>query len=343
MGSGRLALPPNYMMKGNKVPLLVYAHGSGGIDSWTAAITSGITSTNLQYYNNEGFAVFDCFPWGTIPTLSGATWNPFQIPGNERAYIEGIKYVCSHFNVDIENVVLLCKSQGGNIGHWACVESEFPFKAVGLFCPTTDPVLQKSNIVFYNEACRSALMQLIDFAGTETEKNTFVSSGLVTNSTVMSFLEKNKGLIVAMMPYAREIQNAQSVDELFDGGLETLDTCPQWLLDLGLPARQSAYDLIPKFAEKSYYAKAGKRPIKFWCAIDDAQTSTYGNYAIYQYLLNGGSDAEFRFMTPGTGGHSSMDSANNAEKTSGTTYLGISYSNIAVGCVEAAEFFHRYV
>lgn len=340
MGSGRLLLPPNYGLTGKKVPLVVYVHGSGGIPRWESALTE---NAQYRYLTNEGFAFFDCFPWTNKISFSSDAWSPFQIPLHIRAYLEGVKYVCSRFNVDIDNVVLLCKSQGGNIGHWAAVQTDFNFRAVGLLAPTTDPVLQKTGNVFYNSVCRDALTQLIDFEGTETEKSAFVSSGNLSNATVVSFLEKNKGLVVALMPYARGIFNAQSVDELYDGGIETIETVPQWLLDLGLSARQSSYDLIPKFAEKSDYAKTTQRPVRFWCAADDAQTSTYGNYAIYRYMLNGGSDAEFTMIPNGTGGHNAMDNASEAIRVSGTTSLGIAYSDIAKSYVEIAAFFHRYV
>lgn len=346
MASGRLLLPPNYTMMGEKVPLVVYVHGSGGMAEWTSEMyTTSAREKCFRYLNNEGFAVFDCYPWAhdiTLPNV-GATYNPFQIPMNIRAFVEGAKYVCSRFNVDINNVALLCKSQGGNIGHWASVETEFPFRAVGLLAPTTDPVLQDTEEIFYSSNCRSILADLIDFEGTSGEKSAFVSSGSLDNADVQSFIAKNKGLLVALMPYARGLTNAGSVDDLCDGGFETITTTPQWMLDLGIPARQSGYDLIPKFAEHDDYVKNGQRPVRFWCAVDDAQTSTYGNYAIYRYLINGGSDAEFTFVPVGTGGHNSVDTSELAQRTSGTTSLGIAYTDVPVVYTQVAAFFHKYM
>ena len=344
MASGRLLLPQNYKMIGKKVPLIVYVHGSGGITEWTSPMYDGEEREKcFKYLNDEGFAVFDCYPWSHNLSISPYAYNPFQIPMNIRAYIEGVKYVCSRFNVDINNVALLCKSQGGNIGHWATVETEFPFRAVGLFAPTTDPVLQDTGNIFYSDVCRTTLLELIPFIGTEAEKQAFIANGNTANQDVLSFIEKNQGLMVALMPYTRGITNAGSVETLCDGGFETITQTPQWMLDLGLPARQSGYDLIPKFAENDDYVKVAQRPVRFWCAVDDAQTSTYGNYAIYRYLLNGGSDAEFTFITIGTGGHNAMDISPLAEKTSGTTSLGIAYTNVPVAYVQVAEYFHRFM
>lgn len=343
LASGRLMLPPNYTMTGAKVPLIVFAHGSNSMLNWGASMPVNYLDY-FKYLCNEGFAVFDCYPWTTKANrVDSDTYSPIMIPLNLRAYIEGIKYTCRRFNVDINNVSLLCKSQGGNIGHWAYMQTEFPFRAVGLFAPTTDPVLQKTQAVFYNSACRQSILNSTALDGTEEEKSEFVSSGLLTNENVASFLAKNKGKIVSMMPFAKGIQGSVSSDELFRGGLETLDTVPEWMREEGLPERQSAYDLIPNFAANADYAKFAQCPVKFWCAFDDASTSTYGNYAIHRYLLNGGSDSEFRVLPLGTGGHHAMDTDTNALKSSGTTALGIEYTDIPTAYVEFAQFVSQYV
>lgn len=341
--SGRLILPPNYTIDGTAVPLIVFVHGSGGMTTWNSVIgyagSSADYRTYLNYLANEGYAVFDCYPWTDKETLS-ETYSPICLPVNINSYIKGIEYVCSRFNVDINNVVLYCKSQGGNIGHWATVESAFPFKGVGLFAPTTDPYQQKSGNLFYNANCREAITKYTSLDGTEQEISTFISNGNVSNETVMSLLNKNKGKFTSMFPFAQGVHGCTSSDDLFNGGITVIQTVPQWMTDLGLPARQSSYDYIPAIASHSEYTKHAQRPVKFWCAFDDTQTSSYGNYAIHQWLLNGGSDSEFRVLPIGTGGHHAMDTDANALKSSGTTALGIAYTNIPTAYVELVAFFN---
>lgn len=335
--SGRLLLPPNYTISGKKVPLVVFVHGSGSITTWTTNLSSDYFDY-FSYITNEGYALFDCYPWTDKESL-GSTYSPITIPVNINSYLKGIEYVCSRFNIDRDSVVLACKSQGGNIGHWAIVETDFPFKGVGLFAPTTDPILQKTNNLFYNKNCRLAISKYVNFSGSQTEIDAFVNSGNVTNGDVISFLNKNKGKITSMYPVSQGIIGTDS-ETLFEGGIDTLSSVPQWMLDAGLPERQTAYDLIPAIASHDEYIKIAKRPVKFWCAFDDESTSSYGNYAVHQWLLNGGSDSEFRILPIGTGGHHAMDTDSNALKSSGTTSLGIPYTNIPTAYVELVEFFN---
>ena len=337
--SGRLILPPNYDIEGVPVPLIVFVHGSDSYTTWNGSFPSAYL-TYLQYLANEGFAIFDCYPWTNRITAS--TWSPIAIPINKQAYLTGIKYVCERYNIDINNVSLICKSQGGNIGHWACVTDDFDFKAVALFAPTTDPRLQQTGQLFYNEACRRAIATFTTFKGTETEIDAFITSGSVSNPDVISFIEKNKNTLLSMLPLAFDICGYADYNDIVDESIDYITTTPSWQLAEGLPPRvASVYDLIPAFANHSDKAKHAKRAVKFWCAFDDASTSSYGNYALYRYLLNGGSDADFRELPIGTGGHHAMDSDANALKSSGTTRLGIAYSNIPTAYVETADFFYE--
>ena len=73
------------------------------------------------------------------------------------------------FNIDINSVVFYCKSQGGNLGHWAAVETEFPFKGVGLFAPSTDPYMQATGHLFYTKNTRDALVKYVPLDGTDAE------------------------------------------------------------------------------------------------------------------------------------------------------------------------------
>lgn len=356
MTSGRLLLPPNYSMIGKKVPLIIWVHGSGQMVNWDDKIGGDAYLPFLLYLTNEGFAVFDCYAWTSKAGLSGDISSPIMIYPHFRAYIEGAKYVCKRFNVDLNNVALLAKSQGGYIGHWAYMQNDFPFKAVGLFAPTVDPVANVSGKVFYTSKCRQGITNLIEFTGTETELEYFINYGSVwvkegesgfdqgTVDIVRGFLEKNMNKIVSMIPFAKGIQGHQNAKELFEGGIDTIESVPQWLIDAGAREPQDfTYDLLPKFIEHADYKKFARCPVKFWCAFDDTRTSSYGNYAIYQYLINGGSDVSFREMPIGTGGHSSTDAASNALKSSGVTKLGITYTDIPTAFVEYIVFLRRYL
>lgn len=337
MASGRLLLPPNYVVDGSKVPLIVFVHGSGGMLTWDTALgaTGGASyQPYLNYLANEGFAVFDCYPWTNKESVNSSVYSPVAVGMTLQSYIEGIKYVCDRFNVNIEKVSLLCKSQGGHIGHWAVTQTVFPFKTVSLFAPSTG--LGTSPILF-NANCRTATTKYVDFDGTENEISTFISSGLPSNSTVKSFLDKNKAKIVNLIPYAHGIANS-SVDELYASHWQNLAEVPQWMIDEGLPSLPSGAITIYSVASHDNFVKVSSIPSKFWCSWDDNATSSYVNYAICRWLQNGGSDSSFRALPVGTGGHHAMDTDTNALKSSGTTALGISYSDIPTAYVEVVQF-----
>jgi hypothetical protein len=338
--SGRLLLPPNYDYEGQKVPLIVFIHGSGSMLTWNSVlgdVMDGSASLSylpyLQYLANEGFAVFDCYPWTNQKTIPANTHSPFNIPINRQAYLKGITYVCSRFNVDIENVSILCKSQGGHIGQWAITQSIFPFKAVALFAPSA--VI--GSTMFFNANCREALTQYVDFRGTTEEINAFITSGSKDNELVSSFIEKNKATLASMSPMNQGLTNG-TLDDVITGVTTPTNELPQWMIDEGLPARPSGSQPLYALANNGDYVKRGNIPSKYWSAFDDNQSSGYNHYACYHWLANGCSDTEFRKMPTGTGGHHSMDTDANALKSSGTTELGITYTDIPTAYVEAVEF-----
>lgn len=338
MSSGRLLLPSNYSIVGKKVPLIVFVHGSASMTTWDSilgATSSGDYFPYLQYLANEGFAVFDCYPWTNKESLS-ATYSPINLPVIKDSYLSGIRYVCDRFNVDINRVSLLCKSQGGHLGHWALTQSEFPFKAVCLFAPAVGA--PRDNL-FYNSNVREAMTKYMDLDGTSTEISDFISSGSYsTNANVQSFFNKNKIKFISILPWVQGVTNG-NIDEFYsDETSAATSTVPQWLLDLGLPAKPDGTSGMQVFVRRSNYVKHATCPTKFWCAFDDNSVSAYCNYAIYYWLCNGGADTEFRELPIGTGGHHAMDTSPNALKSSGTTKLGIAYTDIPTAYVEVVDF-----
>ena len=262
-----------------------------------------------------------------------------MIPQHKAAYLQGIKYVCSRFNVDIEKVSVLCKSQGGHFGQWAIVQREFPFKAVALFAPSCG----LSGTLFFNAKCREALAEYVDFRGTSEEIAAFISSGKyyaddqATRALVRSFVAKNKDKLIAMSPMNQGITNGTQ-DDIIDGTIVPTYSLPQWMTDIGLPSKPEGSQPLFSLADNPDYVRVASIPSKFWAAFDDDQSSGYTHYACYYWLANGCSDTDFRQMPTGTGGHHSMDTDTDALKSSGTTALGITYTGIPTAYVEVVEF-----
>ena len=346
MTTGRLLLPPNYSINGNKVPLIVFAHGSESFYNWNVALKPDYIDY-FRYLTNEGFALFDCYPWtdkyefpvdmrDSVRSYMNAPYPTYK------CFIEGIRYVCSRFNVDIDNVVMLGKSAGGEVGCWAFTQSEFPFKAVALHAPMVAVAsASQANVIFAQQTVRYGMIIHGDLAGTQAEKDDFVAYGSTTRPDSASFISKNKNKLVSMFPFVKGLQGNVDSDDLFNMGATTHDSLAPWMVTEGLPAYSSSYSLISDFAYHDEFRNHATCPVKFWMAFDDANCSAYDVYAVYKWLINGGSDAEFREMPIGTGAHHAVDSDPNALKSSGTTALGIAYTDIPTAYVEAADFFRR--
>ena len=347
--SGRLMLPPNYSIEGNPVPLIVFVHGSGGMLNWNSPLgyaSGGDYRPYLDYLTKEGFAVFDCYPWTNRYSISSDVYSPFIAPNIINSYLEGIKYFCSRYNIDINRTSLICKSQGGHIGNWALSQTLFNFKAIAMFAPSN------STGSFFNTNARSAILKYVDFVGSDEEIQEYITSGNANTDTLKPFIERNKNIIVHMMPFAQGVIGS-NIDELYYIGTTTVSTVPQWMIDSGIPIK---YDdngnpkpyasALFRYCVRDDLIKISHYPVKYWCAFDDAQTSSYCNYATYKWLINGGCEAYFRELPLGTGGHHAMDTGGGdgaeALTTSGVTRLGIEYTDIPLAYVEVVEFIENH-
>ena len=340
--SGRLMLPPNYDISGGNVPLVVFAHGSGGMVSWDSRMGEyGLGETPdgdyydyLKYLTDEGFAVFDCYPWTKNKYVPVQTYSPYLMPLHITSYLDGIKYVCSRFNVDIDRVSVLCTSQGGHFGQWAYMQSIFPFKCVALFAPATGII----NTSFYMRNARKAITLYTDFDCTDEELDAWIetNSGRATNALVQSFNAKNKAILLSFCPMTQGITNGD-LNTLYNGSVSAIASAPQWLVDIlgTMPTGASNNYSLSTHTE---FVKNSTVPCKFWAALDDEEAPAYTTYAVYTWLTNGGSDASFRILPTGTGGHHATDNSPLALKQSGTTALGISYTDVPTAYVEAVEF-----
>lgn len=360
LASGRLLLPPNYSIDGEKVPLIVFVHGSNCMVNWDSVMgelvrwdndSQSIVPTGdsylplFEYLADEGFAVFDCYPYPQPVLTPQYVDSPFAVDPCIQAYIQGIDYVTTRFNVDKDRVSMICKSQGGHIGQWVLNQSKYDFKAVALFAPSCG-IGTLAGGLLVSRNCRAMLSRMFKFAGTAAEINSFVEYGKVDATAdgvnVASFVNKNKSILTSISPSVYGITNANA-DDLFNGSTTAQNTVPQWMLDLGLPARPVGASALYTIANHDSYVKLSNVASKFWAAFDDAEVPAYNVYAVYHWLRNSGSETEFRELPIGTGGHHAMDTDPSAITTSGTTALGITYNNIPVAYVEAVEFINNHI
>ena len=112
---------------------------------------------------------------------------------------------------------------------------------------------------------------------------------------------------------------------------------PAWQYD-GKTADEKFTDTVDMHYTNTDYTRHLTCPVKIWGAADDAQIPLSQLTEYISQAQNGGYEAILRLMPNGTGGHHSVDTDANALKSSGTTALGIAYSNIPTAYVEMVQF-----
>lgn len=341
--SGRLLLPANYSIDGKPAPLYVVLHGTTSMNQWTTdiGVNSG-TSTRplLDYMCNEGFAVFDCYPFTSALYKATDQYACAPLPIFVRAYVEGIKYICENYNIDINNVCISALSLGGQLAYPFMHETEIQPRAIAMFAPSSSFVnLFTGGVLFQANFARQLMVDYLGLSSkTNASKFVSVSKGLA-DSDVVLFMNDNIDEFAGMICSAVGSSGASFED--FYSWTTTLATeLPQWMIDKNIPAlpTPNGTPQLVNHPELSMYSPV---PVKFWQAFDDVNLSGHANYTVYTWLKNGGTNVRWRTMPNGTGGHHAMDTDPNALKSSGTTRLGIAYSNIATAYVEMADFFYQ--
>lgn len=347
--AGQLLLPPNYSVDGKPCPLVVLLHGTSSMNTWTQEIgTNSGTSTRylLDYLTNEGFAVFDCYCFTSKYYSANYQNQAAPLPVFLQAYTEGVKHVCRNFNVDIENVCSFAMSAGGNLAHMLLHEyGDVDFRAIAMLCPSTGFASLIFRQFFLHQSMRTLIVNYLGLAN-ETGASTFISTDKgLDNATARNFVSDHLDSFAGLICGAIGVNGATFEDQ-YDWMVTGQTTLPQWMSDLSLPSIPSGWTTspatgVPSLVNHPELTAFSSVPVKFWQAFDDVNVSGHTNYTIYNWLKNGGTNVQWRTMPNGTGGHHAVDTDANALKSSGTTRLGVSYSNIATAYVEMADFFYQ--
>lgn len=348
--SGQLLLPTNYSIHRKSVPLVVVFHGTNSMNTWNAEIGTSTSGSGyrylLDYLTDEGFAVFDCYCFTTKYFSNQYQNQAAPIPLFLEAYIEGIKWVCNNYNVDIDNIFAYATSAGGNIAYMVLHSAlDIKFKAMALLAPSYSFISTIFRTYFLREEMRTII---VDYLGLQNETNVsdFINTQTgVSDTTARSFVEDHIDSFAGMNCAAMGTHGATYTD-IYGWFATGVSTLPQWMVDLSIPSISSGWTTSPALGvpsiinhpELSSYTHI---PTKFWQAFDDENVSGHVNYTIYNWLKNGGSNVQWRTMPNGTGGHYAMGTGENALKSSGTTRLGIEYTDIATAFVEMADFFYN--
>ncbi len=319
--TSRLMLPPNYKIEGNKVPLVLWLEGSGSsFSSWTGDFNAD-KQTYLNYLRDEGFAVLSIYAWGNkyaekYPRC-GQSY-PYPIPTNMACIEEGIKYVCSRYNIDADNIHIMSKSQGGQSALYYASCNELNVKSVGMFAPVLD-YLSMPGEALYKDT-RAAIAEDLGFTG---DVAYFASEHFLSYSEAgRAFLYQNLDKLAIMNEAWTNLSGA-TIEELFEQSMDDCETF--WVQEIWKTDRTDIYT-------HTDYVKTASVPVKIWGTPDDAATPYLKMVEVVEQLKNGGSVAELVTLPRDSGGHAAADYGNKVAQV--TTALGITYEDIPIGWVE---------
>lgn len=359
-----LMLPPNYTTEGSKVPLIVWDSGDGSYTNWdNYEMGAGYKEriNGLNYLRDQGFAIVEIYSWGSYyykkHPLCGER-SAMPVPTHLKTHEKGVEYVCSRYNIDADNIFHISKSGSGKLAlHYAMVKPKFNLKAIYAFAPVFDD-LNFGGIGMRDY--RRALMEDLNFAGTEKELATFYNGNTVeegsktgqgwvfgTNKAYTDLSADNPILINTIKANQDFIKkNADKFTYLSVNWSnligQTIEEKIKDTFDFGEKFWSSGIDYGSDIHETDCYNRhnllmIGNRiPIKAVMAKNDSQTPYWNCLEVINQLRNGGTDASIITLT--TQGHDAPDMGigENAV-TNITTRLGIHYDSVSIGWVVACN------
>lgn len=147
MDTGVIVMPPNYSIKGEPVPLVLFLHGTTDANEFLTRPLSGEHYLVSQFLANNGYAVADCSGITNLyyDRYSTAKGEGIAAPSYILALQNLVKYIFANYNVVTDGVYLSCKSIGGIPAMLLLQKQPFKIKSVGMLSPALSPIISLSN------------------------------------------------------------------------------------------------------------------------------------------------------------------------------------------------------
>ena len=360
--NGHILLPPNYSADGEPVPLIIFCHGTGGLDFNG---TYGSYYDYKSYLRDEGYAVADC---SGLTNKNWSVTNVFNAPSAMACYEDMYRYIVRNFNIRTDGVYIMGKSAGGFMSILMAHKQPFKIKASAPLCPAIS-WMASSLTVEAADSIQIAMEQIGFGSRTWTERigrSDHFAKWLAnynweiggqqgdkpyasTMSSDMQFIMDNLKKLVSYDPLfinsdldfeafmdicfdkmaLRNSMNSYYVSATVDG---TTYTQEMWQHD-----QQFREQLVAMCASAHKYLTV---PMKIWEAEDDNETPWGITKMLQSMVQNSGGTLYIRKMPNGHGSHHSVDSG--GPMASGTTKFGKAYTDIPVAYVEVADWFDRW-
>lgn len=326
--NGVMYLPYNYSRDGKPCPLILWCHGTGGLD-----FTGGLTYTDyLQFLAKNGYAVIDCSGitsyYGTdiynakVTGLYDSKSNPLLYSCISSMY----EWVTKNFNVERE-VHILSKSAGGLASMYLAYNGPFKVKSMALLAPA---------LLMAGQSFRVTGKVPLDFwlgqLGYDSPDITYPLS-----PTDRSYVLANYTNLIGYdaffsgtdIDYQATLSRMYGIEESATGSTTSERLANAYAADSQLMA-------IFDGAKKNLPV-----PTKIWIAQDDGTVPYMWAQKLVGMAQRGGYHCFLRTMPNGTGGHHSVDSAASALHANYTCDNG-EVVDIPVAYAEACDWFKQW-
>lgn len=322
--TGIMMLPPNYDPEGAPSPVILFCHGSSSYTNMSGTVDSG-HNPFLEFLVDCGYAVIDCYGWTNRYPDVNAINRPslWSIPTCCKTYVSLVNLMTDAFNLDKNNMFVLCKSLGGHIAAW--LSTALPIKAACFLAPSIRMNLGSDSYVH-----REAIIEDLDLHGVIDSE-----FGWDTEEDCLEDFISNWG---------NNGWNSAKRERFYIANESKLiGVSPEFINVIGKTPEEKLA-IAAYFQYDSTLTKMGCPPTKIWVAMDDENVSTNFILTYAQQIRNSGTFAEVRIMPNDTGKHHATDYDPQALKTLDvTTPLGYHYDSVATAYYEAWEFIEKYV
>ena len=318
--TARLILPYNYTTKGAKSPLILWMDGSYVFESWNSDFSNN-KLPYLQYLANEGFAVLSVFAWGNKYYVKydnvGRSY-PYPVPICLECIKKGIEYVLDRYNVDKDNIHIMCKSQGGQVALYMASRPMFNIRSIGMFSPVLDYLSMPGDSIY-----------------ADTRKAIAEELGLTGDTTYFGSTSFNAYSADAKAFWLENLQKINGLNEAWTNLGETLAQKYEKSIENGEAYWTDKTD--QSIYQDTDLIKYASVPVKIWGAADDEDTPYLKMVEVVSQLANGGTEAHMRTFSNNTGKHNCADMGTNVE-ASVTAESGVVYTDLPSGWYENVQW-----
>ena len=319
--TGIMIMPPNYDPEGKPVPVIMFCHGSSSYQKLTGTIDHN-HDPFIEFLADCGYAVIDCYGWtNRFPDVNAESMSSlWAIPTCCKSYISLVNLLTDAYNLDRNNMFVLCKSLGGHMAAW--LSTALPLKAACFLAPAI-----RLNLGYKAAEYREAMIEDLGLVGVVDD-----DLGWTTEEDCLDDFKQN---------YYLGWNNAKRRKFYLANGAALIGWSPEFINVVGKTASEKLINAA-EYGQDVSLQKIGVCPSKFWVEVDDPNVSVQFIQTYAQQIRNGGTYADVVLFPSGSGGHHATDYDPNAPKVEDiTTPLGYHYETVPLAYYEAWEFMER--